>query len=396
MNILKVKEIIEFYKKNFHAISNEEIYKWKAVKRFHDNWNIEADDFAGMIGNSLAEAANLLVSVNYFPKRMITQYADKDPESVRKLFLALYDEEIDWIQRIKSFQEGIKPINDKYFTGKMSYQDARAILVYLALRYPDIYFLYKFTMFKEFAKKVEYPYQPIKGRIENLTVYSDLCELLRDEIVKDNELLELHKERLAEGQFLDSSFNLLTQDVIYAAVTYFGRFEESTEREPALKRLVRVNKPININPNSLKPVLKGSFVNYIESEKRKKKIGNLGELLVLKYEQEKLLKLGIKKQPEHVSLTIGDGLGYDIISFDESGKEIYIEVKTTTRNIESEFFITRNELESSKQNIHKYFLYRLFEYSEKDDSAKLQILKGSLENLCINPDRYRVEVKNND
>ena len=51
----------------------------------------------------------------------------------------------------------------------------------------------------------------------------------------------------------------------------------------------------------------------------------------------------------HVSQTKGDGLGYNVpgcnMRFDASGKERFIEVKTTSFGKETPFFISRNEVE---------------------------------------------------
>src|SRR5690606_9089754 len=149
------------------------------------------------------------------------------------------------------------------------------------------------------------------------------------------------------------------------------------------RRLVKVDRPIS--PKKDKFVLKGSFTNYIENEKEKKRIGDLGELLVLQHEQEKLKTLGIRKTPEHKSKSEGDGLGYDILSYDETGKEIFIEVKTTTNNADTAFFITRNELTRSQQDSDNFFLYRLYEFDDTDNKAKYYNRQGDLTELCSNP-----------
>jgi hypothetical protein len=118
MHIQKVKEIIESYKKNFQAISKQEIYKWRAVKRFQDNWNIAARDFVEMLENSLSLSRNLLSSGNYFPQRMLILSARREPETVRNLFIELYDEEEDLVERLENFQAGIALLNGRYFAKK--------------------------------------------------------------------------------------------------------------------------------------------------------------------------------------------------------------------------------------------------------------------------------------
>ncbi|MDT5063522.1 MAG: hypothetical protein QOH63_3981 [Acidobacteriota bacterium] len=392
MNLQKVKEIIEFYKKHFHAICKEEIYKWRAVKRFQDNWNIGADDFVAMLEDSLNLSRNLLDSGNYYPKRMLLLNAGQKPEIVRKLFNELYNEEKDWIERIIDFKNGMASLTKINFRNhRQSYQDPRAILVYLTLRFPDTYFFYKYTMFEAFIEKVDHPYIPKTGAIENLRIYFNLCELLKEEIIKDAELIKLHKQRITENEYFDKSFNILTQDVIYAAVRHIERFEKPFRQEPALKSLIEVKKSIISKPDKIS--LKGSFPNYIENEKAKKRIGDLGEQLVFRYEQEKLRKLGSKKEPVYIAKTKGDGEGYDILSFDEWDEEIFIEVKTTTSNYDAPFYITRNELEKSINEKERFCLYRLFDFDEKERTAKFYVQQGSLEYLCINPVLYRVRVE---
>lgn len=389
MNQQRVKEIVEVYKKNFHAISKEEIYKWRAVKRFQDNWNVDAENFNEMLENSLSLSGNLLASGNYFPHRMLLLNTEKAPETVRNLFIELYDEERDWIERVENFQHSSAALTKINFPNhKQHYQDARAIVVYLALRFPDIYFFYKYRMFKEFIEAVDYPYKPKTGALKNLRVYFNLCGLLREEIVKDDKLLKLHKQRITESEYFDKTFNILTQDVIYATVSHFKEFEELVKEEPVFNRLVEVNKNISSKQDTI--TFHASSPNYIEKEKANRRIGDLGEQLVLRYEQEKLKQSGSKKQPDYVAKTKGDGEGYDILSFDEFGKEIFIEVKTTTSHNDAPFFITKQELAKSINEKERFYLYRLYAFDEKKGTAKFYRLHGSLEYLCVNPILYKV------
>ncbi len=391
MNIQKVRQLNKLYKKHFLDIHKEEIYKWRAVKCFQDNWNIEAKDFYEMLNRSFAQTKNLLDSGLYYPKRMLLKNTETNPEYLRHLFLELYEEGNDLIERVTNFQERVKAYSKKTFpTLKNDYQDPRAVLVYLCLRYPDRYYFYKYEMFKNFVKIIDYPYYPKRGDVENILQYLTLCNLLKEEILKDIELLELHQTRLTEKEFFDSSFNILTQDIIYAAVRHIDKFEISGTQESALKRLVKVNQTVLPKTDNVK--LQGSFTNYIENERENKRIGDLGELLVLQHEQEKLKSLGIRKEPEHKSKSEGDGLGYDILSYDENGKEMFIEVKTTVRNYDTPFFITRNELERSKQDNNKFFLYRLYDFDDANNQAKYYLRKGDLTDLCNNPILYRATV----
>jgi len=126
--------IISDYKQNFKQIHNEEIYKWKAVKCFQDNWDENAVDFPAMLKRSLDKAKNLLVSNNFFPKAMICEIAEKDPEAVRAMFLALFDEHNPVTERIDNFIESADELRLKYggdSWGKKHYQTTNSVSVYL-------------------------------------------------------------------------------------------------------------------------------------------------------------------------------------------------------------------------------------------------------------------------
>ncbi|KQS93014.1 DUF3883 domain-containing protein [Chryseobacterium sp. Leaf394] len=389
MNSKKVKEIITCYKRHFGDIHNEEIYKWRAVKCFQENWNIDAYDFLIMFDKSFSSTKNLLDSGKYFPKRMLHEYAKREPEIIRQLFKNLYNEDEDLIYRVSTFKSQIIALhNNLKIKVPNNYQDHRAILVYLCLRYPDIYYLFKFKMFKDFAHLVDYPFRPKSNDIQTVLEYLSLCDIIRAEVIKDKDLLQLHNTRIKDREYADTSYHILTQDIIYAAVKHIDKFESRELQEPASSRLVKVDK--TIIPKSDKAILKGTFTNYIENEKEKKRIGNLGELLVLQFEQEKLNSLKIKKEPIHISKSQGDGLGYDILSFDENGNEIFIEVKTTVRGINTPFYITRNELEKSTQQSDNFLLYRLYEFDDKENKAKYYEKRGNLLDLCVNPILYRI------
>lgn len=55
----------------------------------------------------------------------------------------------------------------------------------------------------------------------------------------------------------------------------------------------------------------------------------------------------------------GDGAGYDILSFDLSGAERLIEVKTTNGPARTPFFLSRNERALSEERPGDWLLYRV-------------------------------------
>lgn len=108
--------------------------------------------------------------------------------------------------------------------------------------------------------------------------------------------------------------------------------------------------------------------DYLERESRNRSLGQAGELMVMEYEAKRLHHEGAKRcadRIEHVSSSKGDGLGYDILSFDSDGRERYIEVKTTAYDAETPFFISPNEVRFSEETEDKFHLYRLFSFRRK-------------------------------
>lgn len=393
MNRDLIKQYIEHYKNDFEKVNQKEIYKWKAVKCFQDFWDIEANDFSEMLTSSIALTGNLLKSGNYYAFKMIQLYSERKPEVVRDLFKYLYNEDLDLYHRIKSFRDGIRVINNDLFSGYNSFQDDRAIVVYLTLRYPERYFFYKYEMFKSFSTKVQLSYYPIMGRVENIGYFNNYCDLVKFEISQDQDLLKLHKSRITNDCYYDDNFNILTQDFIYAISNHleeipigFIGLKFRIEHEEAIDASV-LRTTISV------PNFKGKIINFTQRTIENKRIGDLGELWVMEYEKHKLNLLhrpDLANKVDHASKTEGDGIGFDIKSFDELGNSIFIEVKTTSFNKDRKFYITRNELERSKKEKDNYYVYRLYNYNEKINQSNLLKIRGNLNDLCVSPVAYDI------
>ncbi|MCA0365702.1 MAG: DUF3883 domain-containing protein [Bacteroidetes bacterium] len=398
MNYQLLKHYIEEYKNNFAAISNKEINKWQAVKHFQDNWDIDSPNFSQMLKISLEKTKNLLNAGSYYPLGMITQYADLRPEQLRAMFRALYNEDEDVYSRIKRFKSEIEILNGELFTSKKSYQDDRAVLVYLSLMYPDNHFFYKYMMFKEFSKKLELYYIPVMGKMDTIWHYNEICNVINEEIKNDDELIKLHKLRIKEDCFYDKSLNILTQDFIYAVAVHI---KPSGKKTPV--SFESINVTYNLIRNMENKITSSSFkttkTDFVQKNIDNKRIGYLGELFVIEYEKEKLKKLNkpnLAKKVRHISETDGDGAGYDIASFDENGTPIYIEVKTTKGAMNSTFYISKTELEKSKIEKDNYYLYRVHHFDFENNHADLDISRGEMTDFCNHATMFQVNLRHID
>lgn len=122
--------------------------------------------------------------------------------------------------------------------------------------------------------------------------------------------------------------------------------------------------------------------NYVEREARNSVLGSSGEKFILRFETERLSRVGkenLAAKIEHISMTKGDGAGFDILSFEESGRERLIEVKTTKYGQETPFFVTRNEVSVSEKHRAEYHIYRLFEFRS---NPALYMLCGAITATC--------------
>lgn len=152
MNTEKLNKLIDAYKAHFNKNIPNEIYKWKAVKCFQDNWDVEAEDFVLMLQQSMfiAKEENLLTAHYFYPYLMIEKYAKLYKEEVRSAFRILFDENKDLKGRINFFKNKIEDLrkrtNEKEGKDNQSYHNDNTISIYLWLRYPDKYYIYKSTI----------------------------------------------------------------------------------------------------------------------------------------------------------------------------------------------------------------------------------------------------------
>lgn len=130
-------------------------------------------------------------------------------------------------------------------------------------------------------------------------------------------------------------------------------------------------------------------INYLEREARNQSLGDAGEQFVINYERARLTHAGkdhLAERIEQISVTVGPAAGFDIRSFDEDGRDRFIEAKTTKYGKSTPFFVTPNELNFSGSNATSYFLYRVFNFRA---GPRLYALHGHLKDHCtLEPAQY--------
>lgn len=162
-----------------------------------------------------------------------------------------------------------------------------------------------------------------------------------------------------------------------------------------LNALTDPPKPVALKNRAAAPSARYSAtpVNYLEREANNRSLGLAGEEFVINFERARLVRAGAEKlasKIEHVAKVRGDAAGFDVLSFEQSGADRLIEVKTTKYGAHTPFFVSRNELEVSKTQTNRYHLYRVFEFRAR---PLLFTLHGALSSTCkLDPTNYIARV----
>lgn len=137
-------------------------------------------------------------------------------------------------------------------------------------------------------------------------------------------------------------------------------------------------------------------LDWAAREELNRKLGYNGESWSVAFESKRLSELGrtdLALKIDWISDRLGDGTGYDILSYEQNEVARFIEVKTTNGGSLTPFIVTRNELEFSEETGDAFCLYRVFEFAI---TPKLFILRGALtSNLELEAMDYRARLKSN-
>lgn len=242
-----IRKVIAEYKKNFAYVDQHERDKWQGIACFQKHWNIEAENVEEMIISAFQKMPkNMIASGQYYPYKMLTEFARSAPETVRGLFRTLYDEKTSLENRYTVFRNGFQKFISTLQneapdrTKKLQhYQDLRAIMLYLTCRYPEKYYFYKTSMFYNFRDRVGFSETRPKKKSATMwkvESYHRLCEIVRSEVEQDSELLRMSAARLDDDCYQDEAHHLLTMDVVFYGAEYlsedFFTTDDTSDSQP--------------------------------------------------------------------------------------------------------------------------------------------------------------------
>lgn len=140
---------------------------------------------------------------------------------------------------------------------------------------------------------------------------------------------------------------------------------------------------------------------YISKHIYNTKLGELGEEFVYNIEKNSVAVFNkdYVDKVEHVSKLYGDKYGYDINSIDINGNNLKIEVKTTTGDCDTPFYISKNELRFLKENEDDgAILYRVYNFNEETKTGQIKKITAQeiLNDYEMDTKQYFIQKKESD
>lgn len=403
--MIELKNLIQAYISERESFFELEKYKWEAVKAFQNYYFRSDISLDERLRFPFAIADNLLASNNYYPAAMLCSFAKEKSQETQKCLDELFNLSLPLQERVSSFinrtEKIFRAMQDEGYgdwkgrTNIQSFQDTHAVSVYLSLRFPKKYYIYKWSIFKITAAILGYSIKS-KNKVGKLMEYYDFCEIVKTEIKKEKTFLKDYRGKLKMAGLTDENYNMLTQDFIYAIARYMNAdaFRKDGRSITRNEKIVKSSDFCNVIHKMTSEFKGKKGIDYAKQDELFRDLGKKGEMWVVNYEKERLGKLGIKYNVRHASYLDGDGLGYDVLSVEDDGiTPRLIEVKTTTGGVDRPLFFSKKELERSLNDAEHFYLYRVYNFKDVKQPADVIIIEGSLEKLNATPISYEVIIK---
>jgi Domain of unknown function (DUF3883) len=133
------------------------------------------------------------------------------------------------------------------------------------------------------------------------------------------------------------------------------------------------NQPPPIDPEFMAMI--GRKYDVAERDARNRALGKAGEERLLAHERASLTSAGRSDLAKRVCWTAieeGDGAGYDIASFETTGEQRLLEVKTTNGWERTPFHISRNELAVADKHRDHWHLVRLWDFAREPKAFSIR------------------------
>ena len=205
--------------------------------------------------------------------------------------------------------------------------------------------------------------------------------------------IEYDLDELPSSEILEEDYQQLLNLYISMASDLSSPDDEELAVNEAIKEEKKELTISNFKVRDARKISKRSGSGTTEGRRRSKKshiVGNEGEELIFNYEKKKIEELGLfdKKVIWCAQNPEDRKPGYDILSFNEKGEEVFIEVKATEGKKITSVNLTFNEWKVATDSRYRerYFIYLVFEALTK---PRIEVI----ENPCKMVDEGSLEIR---
>lgn len=236
MNNDIIENAINRYLENFEEYRNrksqdnpkghDEGYKWRAIIKFQNNWDLSAENFQEMFNKAVGVDAGALTNkAAIHPLNAVRElFKFGDGEFVREQFGYLFSEDGgDLDKRQKRVEEFCAAINERHVyrvPNTIHNFDIDTVLFFLSFWKPEENYMYSSYSAKLWARAMDYNGFESKREF-SLKKYYDMCEATLGIIKNNQELLAVDGKWLEEENLsVDDGLHIYTYDFIYCYKAY--------------------------------------------------------------------------------------------------------------------------------------------------------------------------------
>lgn len=252
MNDIHMQQIFKHYIDGFEKLNNSEhmeYYKWQIVKKFRRMMDEVLKSDNASFPDKLMEVKKItlnLVDSYTQPFYGLVKFAEKEPDTVRRMFLRLFEVSGGTMKEretaISDFLKRSHELRDKYYPDSFLYNDdMHSVTTYLFLYDPNHNYIFKSGHALIFADCIEFYDDWGSGDSVKLDVYYRMCDQIAVAIKNSPEMMKTDASRFENGWGVDPETfdpdvekHILVFDLIYCCSTY-GLFDGITFNRPKTK-----------------------------------------------------------------------------------------------------------------------------------------------------------------
>ena len=238
-----------------------EKFKWKGVKQFQDNFNINAKPLADNLNQSLIRSGFLFGVTS--PRRMLISLAQFDEEKIRDALKVLFEDkstsgfgELYYISKCEEVKEASNMIkNTNYGSSGQSSVTAKELLF---LNNPEKYAPYRLWIAKSISSAFELGYVFNKNHYDSFLLFLTLREQIRERLEEETNFIKMVDDVIDNNPdcYPDKNHYILTDDFIFFVAHTYRDAQLKKEEAVVTKEAERiiVEEQSSVETNNAEPI----------------------------------------------------------------------------------------------------------------------------------------------